>query len=354
MVSENIKKVTVIVDKTPEETNVEKKGRTCFWKVPKVVEESCKFEYKSLSEYVEKYKNPVPDIFDIKKNQFVIVNQDVLNGDPLYDADKAFHVFQHYLTDIDIWVKAGGILLVECQEGSRRLRQEVYNLLGGELGHPIVIQDDRDFGDCVHINENLKIHPLLKGIDTDEYEVKNNLLDLNIPLYPPDKSPPESMRSHDENLRWRRKIHVGWFDIKESDKDWEPIIFAKDKAHGQDRPVMLCRTVKGMSVGETESYGAYIITSMFIGESGWSKLIENIVNFNSQAARNAYDLFGLRRQAKRRQRVFLVTIGILGAASLAAIGIFYPGELGPLFGAAITGIGAYVYRYVKKKLGPTT
>jgi len=349
MVSEHKITVTIIVDNTTEEGE----GRLCSWRDPskgriELAEEPYEFNFVSLSEYIEKGKNPVPDIFNIEKTQVVIVNWDVLNGDPLYGSDKTFRVFQHFLIDIDIWVKAGGVMLVECQEGSRRLRQEVYNLLGEELGYPLAIQEKNDFGNHIHINKDLKSHPLLTDLGPDDYVVTNTRVDSSRKLYPTDKSS-ECMRSHDENARWNKKIYVGWFDDKRCHQEWEALIFARGKEFGKKRPVMLCRTVKG----ETGSIGAYIITSMFIGSSGWLKLIENIVSFGGESARRAHSLFGLRRQVKRKQLMLLIVIGVLGAASLVVIGLFYPGELGPLFGAAVIGIGASVYRWVKGYLERT-
>lgn len=238
-------------------------------------------------------------------------------------------------------------MLFECQEGSRKLKQDVYNLLGKELGYPLAIQEKDDFDNRVHINKDLKSHPLLTDLGPDDYVVTNREVDSIRKLYPDDKSS-ESMRNHDENARWNKKIYVGWFDDKRCHQEWEALIFAKGKEFGKKSPVMLCRTVQG-----EKSIGAYIITSMFIGSSGWLKLIENILSFGGESARRAHSLFGLRRQAKRKQRMVLIVLGILGAALLAIIGLFYPGEFGPLFGAMVIGIGSFVYRWVKGRIERT-
>lgn len=108
MVAEQNNPVTIIVDNTTRE----EEGRLCFWRdISKerkieVAEEPCEFNFVSLNEYIEKGINPVPVIFNIEKTQVVVVNWDVLNGDLLYDSDKAFRVFRHFLTEIDLWVKA--------------------------------------------------------------------------------------------------------------------------------------------------------------------------------------------------------------------------------------------------------
>lgn len=154
------------------------------------------------------------------------------------------------------------------------------------------------------------------------------------------------MRNNLENTRWNKKIYVGWFDNKRSHQDWEMLIFARGKEFGKKRPIMLCRTVQG----ETGSIGAYIITSMFIGSSGWLKLIENIFSFAGESARAAHNLFGERKKVERKRRWLLIFLVVIGAALLAVIGLLYPGELGPLFGAAVIGIGAFVYSRIKKYL----
>ncbi|MBA7690775.1 hypothetical protein ES703_99307 [subsurface metagenome] len=346
MTAQQIIGVTIIIDKTTRE----EEGRQCFWRnvskdrMIEVAKRRCEFSFVSLSEYVEKGKNPIPDIFNIEKTQVVIVNWDVLNGDLLYDSDKAFHIFQHFLPEIDIWVKLGGIMLVECQEGSRRLRQEVYDLFGNELAYPLTIQEKEDFGERVHINKDLKkSHPLLEELSLDDYVVANSGMYGHIRLYPANKSS-ESIRSTFENARWNRKIYVGWFDDKRSHQEWEALIFARGKEFGKKRPIMMCRTVQG----ETGSIGAYIITSMFIGSSGWLQLTENILGFCGESARNAHNLFGLRKQAKRKKRALLTFFGVIGAASLLGIGFFYPGEFGPILGAVVVGIGTVAYQWAKR------
>lgn len=345
MTSEQKITIAIIVDNVERENE----GRFCFWRdlckgLIEVEKRPFEFRFVSLCECVEKGKNPIPEIFNIKKTQLVIINWDAINGDLLYGSDKALHLLQHFVPDMDLWVKGGGIMLVECQEGSRRLRQEAYDLFGMELGYPLAIQEEKEFGNRVHVNEDLiKSHPLLIGLSTDDNVVEKTGVDSSKPLYPAKKST-DGLWDRDATARWQTKIYLGWFDIKRMHRDWEPLIFARGKEFGKKRPVMLCRTVRG----ERGAIGAYIVTSMFIGSSGWSKLIENIFGFYGEPARNAHHLFGLRKQVKKKEHFALAVVGFLGAVFLAAICLFYPGQLGALFGAAVIGIGTFFYRVVRR------
>lgn len=365
--------VTVLVDSTDRNDE-----RTCFWRefqkghilLPKG---NYNFRFISISEIVEAGTNPITEVFNKEKSKIVIINWDVLNGDPLYKSDKDLLWFQHFLPDIDQWVRNGGVLVVECQEGSRALRQEVYDLFGKALGYKLVTRESTCFCNRAHINTDLEDHPLLEGIKSEEpeslsesekpakskgyeYVVQNLDLYSKQNLYPPDKYCADTWDPYEEE-RWQKKIHVGWFDKSKKASEWEPIIFARGKEFGKDRPIMMCRTVTNQQVSimkasleesEKSTIGAYIVTSMFIGSSGWLKLISNILNFHGEPTRRACVLYYKRKKAKFKKLIMSISVSVTGVALLVIVIIFYPTQLGPLFGAVITGIGILVYNYFKK------
>src|SRR5207244_10474836 len=72
---------------------------------------------RSLSVYDELRRNSNPGriLLDRGKTDAVVLNWDVINGDPVYGADRTQYFLDHYCIDLKAWLEQGGLLLMESQ-----------------------------------------------------------------------------------------------------------------------------------------------------------------------------------------------------------------------------------------------
>lgn len=206
MTSRRQTQVTVIVDNI-----VQGLGRRSYWGYYFSSKDngganpyaSYDIRYLSLSESLGNGSNPIQELFDYQKSQVVIINWDAINGDPLYNADKALNLLKHYAKDMDAWVELGGVVIVECQESSRELTEEAYRLFTEDGRYPFHIKNGKEHHDKLSLNQGLHEHPLLKGLTTEHTPDKNFVKNRPV-MYPRTKG---TAKLEDE--RWTEKIFFG-------------------------------------------------------------------------------------------------------------------------------------------------
>ena len=279
-----------------------KRSRICFWEFVRkdFDDQGYKFQFISVQDALNS-DNPFKllELFDIRKTDIIILNWDSINNDPIYGSDKAYQFFNHYKSELNDWVRDGGIIILEAQTAAWKLVQNSYDIFAKEF--PIKITERREHRKTAIINKKLKKkHPILKEL-SDTIDLEQGELSKKR-WFPWDRNICNIDRSP------QRRLSLGWFD--NYSREWEPLIFVETN---RKKPIMLCRimTKENPAGPKSRAYpkiGAYIITTMYIGASGLHQLIKNILNFPE----NIQEYY-IEKEAeiKKKKRIFEVSSTII-------------------------------------------
>lgn len=111
------------------------------------------------------------------------------------------------------------------------------------------------------------------------------------------------------------KLYVGYFE--QYSNKWDPLIFADNN---MKEPIMLCRIRKNEEGRETQ-FGAYILTTMYIGRTGFNPIVENILNLqkngleiyckNKEEASNKTKEEETKRKKIIEKRIFAIILALI-------------------------------------------
>jgi hypothetical protein len=289
--------IKVIYDKIDNE-----KRRTCFW-------ESLKDKYKGVHDFKfisiadnlnGEESNPflLLELFDRRLTDIIILNWDSINNDSIYGSDRAFQFFDHYRPDLNIWVKNGGIIILEAQTAAWKLVQNSYNIFPKKIK---TTEERKARGEHALINKKLlKKHPILIGFNDEKIELPS--VGLFQKSWFPSSCEICSIGGATDSSKKRRLYH-GWFE--KYSKNWEPLIFA---GNNTKKPIMLCNIVKNEEkTGNT--VGAYIITTMYIGASSLTQLVDNLLDFPQKITQYYINKKGdTNKRRSTYQKVFIAFI----------------------------------------------
>lgn len=311
-----------------------RKGRTCFWKSDKILSKysgTHNFEFISIAECLENESNPYSllELFSKNCTDIIIVNWDSINGDPIYGSDKAFQFFSHYKPDMVSWVGKGGIIFLEAQASAWQLLNSQYLI----FSEGIKVSKGRNNRkrECAYVNSRFSNNPVLKNIKGRKIELpEHGLFQGN---WFSSKAEICSIDHCDKEVYTKRRLSQGWFEKYPS--NFDPLLFVytnnatlevaisstskilRHASHSGSRlirrssdfllnnkllkmilelvrvktkrkPVMLCKIIDNEGVTKNNSdkvYGAYILTSMYVGASSLDMLVDNILHLSSQSLR---------------------------------------------------------------------
>jgi hypothetical protein len=273
------------------------KRRTSFWKLLDINNKKDKYriDYISILDLLES-DNPfeIYDLFNNNKTDVIIISWDSVNNDPVYGSDMAYRYFDHYRVDQQTFVENGGIIILEAQAAAMNLVQDAYDIFAENIK---IIENCQTLGDKAKINTNLSHHPILKEIEAVELP-KHGPFDEN------DWFPKNAIIYTQEIVKQdyiKRRLYNGWFS--KITNDWEPLIFTDDGKN----PIMICRLEKG-SDKELAPVGGFILTTMYIGSSGLTKLIDNLLCFHDEISgyykrKRQIDIERTQKSIKKEQKV---------------------------------------------------
>ncbi|WP_440951211.1 hypothetical protein [Methanosphaerula subterraneus] len=274
------------------------KGRTCFWRKIKksYTKTDLNFDFISIADTLSKYFKEdatlvetstkftpfLPtELFSREKTDIIIINWDAINNDSIYGSDKAFQFFNNYKSALNEWVKIGGILILESQSVAWNLVQDSYNIFDQSI--VTSTRQGKDLkGITGLVNEELaEFYPILCGIKDKNIELINKIQDDHwFPKVVPDELSVHPFIQACDHKEDRKRLYMSWFES--CSDQWDPIIFTGgDYPHHDRKPIMLCKIVETPPTKVSDShYGAYILTTMYLGSSGNKKLIENLLTLN--------------------------------------------------------------------------
>jgi len=237
-------KVAVIVDDLDPS-----RRRRCFWEEQLSKLQDVDFELVSLLAKMESR-----EFFDIYAYDVVIFNWCVLDGALMYASDRVQHIVDFYDDHFFQFVRRGGVVIMEDQPKRWRPVQRAYDILfPGEL--VVMSRESYSFGSTVTVNDQLRKHPLLQGMQSPINSAYNH--DRDMSWFPPGSTSSRSIEELNPT-----KMYSGAF--KTWSKEWLPLLYTSDKQH----PVLLVKT---------EGLGLWIVSTMFIASSNIHDLIDSFV-----------------------------------------------------------------------------
>lgn len=247
--------ITVIVDR-------KKFSRRCFWKdvLKRNVDLrlATKFRFVPTADAIRSNPKFHHRLLNDEASEFVIINWDALNGDPIYGSDLTYSFFEHYSPDLLRWLEDGGVLLVESQGISWRASRRVYDFFGRLVNAPVSITaETNQLGTEVERADNDCARMLLPSVlgnalvlSDDFPGALNDWFPKSLDIY-----------STREARRHPRKVYRGWFVKYDG---WIPLVVT-----GQNKyPVMIVKQV---------GHGICVLSTMFLASSGFSPLIKDLL-----------------------------------------------------------------------------
>ncbi len=203
----------------------------------------------------------------------VIVNWDAVNGDPEFGADFTFRWFEHHRGEVLLWVKGGGLLIIEGQAILGVPSQRAYDALLG-AGEVAVCgpedelepraQEARFGSECYIASAAKAPHAFASAMDklTPRRQVTHE------DMFPGMAAPRVAgfLAQEQWNLLYR-----GWFRRslrRRSRLTWMPAIVTKRKG-GRTHPTCLIAR---------HGKGGIIATTMFLASSGQERLVEALLS----------------------------------------------------------------------------
>lgn len=229
-------------------------------------------------------------LFEKENTDIIIVNWGAINNDTVYSSERSFQFFSHYRRALNLWVKDGGIFILEVQSGQWVLSQDSYQIFEKKI---VTMKEDiYPHHEAKKNIELKKDHPVLLNV-SDKIELTSNVFDDW--CFFPKKIKNKECQSCMPRCA-NEKLYLGWFEKYKNKWDffhinWEPLILTSDETN--KKPIMLwsirCNDEKKGPAG------AYILTTMYLGSSilGSSDielLIKNIFGLvtNNNALFNYY------------------------------------------------------------------
>lgn len=221
----------------------------------------------SISDELSRNRNPARKL--LTRTDVVILNWDVINGDPAYGADRAQSFLRHYRPDLLEWIRAGGLLLVEAQGAAWHATQEPYDCVTTMFrdSHARVCSVEH-FGNEVTVENKHKNHPVVKGLTDADLKLPQGGSWQTKSWFP--KRLGYTYLGGIQHVTWQH-LYRGWFD--EWSDDWTPLLVTRLQP---PKPVMLARTVKPPA-GSADQGGMCVITTMYIASSALHRLVTNLV-----------------------------------------------------------------------------
>jgi hypothetical protein len=285
--------------------------------------------------------NPALTLFDRDATDVLILNWNVLNGDPVYDADRTLAFFQHYASDLEHWLATGGILILEAQTAASRLQQQSYDVVSAHGAFPLrVHRSVHTFrGRTVYLDRRLyRRHPAL---DYPPHVKRTSLAATALGRsWAGDVSPPpiESLARADSN---RSGLHNGWFTRR--GRGWRSIAYAPQTAllSPRRRVVAVARTVADDRRGTA---GMVVATTMYLTRPEVSAFLAAILGLGITPADYHYSL----RLAQRRATLGHVLAAVLGLGVFTALAVTATATVVSVGTAVLAGlvveVSSYFYR----------
>jgi hypothetical protein len=269
--------------------------------------------------------NPATELFDKKLTDVIIINWDAINTDPVFGSDVAYSFFEHYVPDMDNWVKNGGVVLVESQAAAFIPIQDSYDIFTELKRFRINISSRREYGSRIKVNAKEKHNPLLKGLNECLDLDQANLYEKE--WFPQDFAPP-TIGSIEYIHGQRKRMYTGWF------LSWNHVWRSLFTANGHS--IMLFRCVGGTN----QKIGAYIVSTMYIASSELLPLIKNILDFSDNAADYAREDAKIRTKISRMGYLLPLAVGIVTLLVVVPISVitrFQISSLAPYLSSLLTG-----------------
>lgn len=263
--------------------------RTPFWRaVFKVPDQDFRHRvdvrYLSIADELNRNRNPAPLMFTTDAADVIVVNWDVMNGDPAFGSDRTYAFIEHYRPDMAKWLREGGVLVLEAQGASWGAIQKPYDCVTGPLRDSQVKVHEGLWcvGDTVTLNAKHKENPLAKGLTADDLRLQPGGLWSRRNWFPK-----QMFRGNVESLafarRHQRVMYRGWFD--EWSQDWIPVLLpggpereAMGDSTDSPKAVLLYRRVSAEAPEPSPAVGHIVLTTMFIASSEQTALIDNILD----------------------------------------------------------------------------
>lgn len=280
-------KIVVLVDRKDSA-----KRRTSFWKeVLRVstydLRSKTKVRYVSIADELDHKRNPALHLFSGRTTDVIILNWDVVNGDPVYGSDRALQFLRHYRPDLLSWLHHGGLLLVESQGESWGTSNDPYECFSGMFADSQVklCSGLWTLGNRAAVNPVHKSHLLAHGLQDDDLELKAGGLWARKPWFPR-----RARQSDIESLAFARRhqqLYRGWFE--DWSADWDAVIVPRPDSLAPDpepktphdatpaRALVLCREV-GSNGGPSPERGFVVLTTVFVASSELLALVSNFLS----------------------------------------------------------------------------
>ena len=237
--------------------------RKCFW--PQALQEWQKpgalgsrlvWQEVALQEVVAQGKH-----LDLRQYDVVVVNWDLLNGDPVFLSDRSQLIARHYATDLRHFVRRGGLAIVECQAVMWSPCQPAYDCIITAAGLPglrVVDSSSVGFGFSVRPEKRLLgHHPFLPEALGQLVRPVESEWSLRGDWFPESSV---SMRVLQEFEGTRNRMYSGAF-ARTRKREWLPLLFAEDGRH----PVAC--------LYHERDEGAYLATTMYLAAANVSELL---------------------------------------------------------------------------------
>lgn len=265
------------------------------------------FEFMSVKEFLDSdYRLEILDLFKRDKTDIIIINFDSINGDLVYGSFEAYQFFNIYIHRLNKWVQDGGILILEAQTVSSELVQSSYDIFTKAAQNSYIKTSNKtEWGKTATIDKNLvNQHPILRVSRAYLKEIlkgwKPNL----------DKKPPFPVKAFTKYTEHNfNHLYAGYFD--KYSNDWEPLIYADNN---MKKPIMLCNIVKKVKEEKVTQFGAYILTTMYIGRTGYNPIVKNLLNLQKEdleTYKNKKEEETIKAKTKRNRIIILIIITLI-------------------------------------------
>jgi len=205
----------------------------------------------------------------------LIVNWDAANGDPEFGSHLALQWLEHRRPEILLWVRDGGILIIEGQAVLSVPSQRAYDGLVGPFELPVCGPEDPQnparqgarIGDRCR---KTKRAPTASGFDNvpDKMQIRGD--QTQAALFP--GAAIDLLTAHIRNTAWDRALYRGWFRRVlpwNRSLPWVSIVETADRDLGKNHS-----TMQVAKVGQ----GAIFATTMFLATTRQDELVLALLN----------------------------------------------------------------------------
>jgi hypothetical protein len=251
----------------------------------------------------------------------LIVNWDAVNGDPIYGADLAQRWFDHHRPEVMLFVRSGGLLIVEGQAKYHVPVQQAYDAVFGRSELVVSRTDDplqpdlawNRTGDLCRIASAAREIPSFQAPpDRLEPNIKSTFQRL-FPGFTHSLFAP----GYEESGRWAF-LYRGWFRsalVGRSNLKWVPLAKVGDRRRKWD----VARIAK-------HGKGAVVATTMMLASSDQRGFVEAILKLHGDVEAIP-EPRGIVVQFRRHLRDILRSLALALTVALLVPGVV-PGALG--------------------------